>query len=216
MQVTIVGTGNMARAIGGRALVGGYALHIIARDVAKANALAAELKKAAAGTAAVSAASLEPGAVQGDIVVQTVPYPAFVDVLTQLRPALKGKVVVDITNSMNPAFVGPMTPPAGSLAEEVQKLLGSDARVVKAFNTTVGRTLMAGQVGGPQSDVFIAGDDAPAKAMVGQLVSDAGLHPVDVGPLCRARQLEQLGFLGIMLQQPLGSGFMSGWKLLLP
>jgi hypothetical protein len=30
----------------------------------------------------------------------------------------------------------------------------------------------------------------------------------------RARQLEGLGFLGMMLQQPLGLGFQSAWKLI--
>ena len=43
--------------------------------------------------------------------------------------------------------------------------------------------------------------------------SDGGLRPVDVGPLARAQQLEQLGFLHISLQQPLELGFGSTIKL---
>lgn len=39
---------------------------------------------------------------------------------------------------------------------------------------------------------------------------------MDVGPLARARELEALGFLGISIQGPLGTGSMSGWKLLTP
>ena len=48
---------------------------------------------------------------------------------------------------------------------------------------------------------------------VSQLVSDGGLRPVDVGALRRAQQLEQLGFLHISLQQPLGLDFGSAVKL---
>jgi predicted dinucleotide-binding enzyme len=48
---------------------------------------------------------------------------------------------------------------------------------------------------------------------VSQLASDGGLPPIDVGPLSRAQQLEQLGFLHISLQQPLGLGFDSAIRL---
>jgi 8-hydroxy-5-deazaflavin:NADPH oxidoreductase len=61
--------------------------------------------------------------------------------------------------------------------------------------------------------VLIAGDDADAKGKVAQ-VSDGGLRPLDVGPLRRAQQLEQLDFLHISLQQPLGLNFGSAIKLL--
>jgi predicted dinucleotide-binding enzyme len=50
----------------------------------------------------------------------------------------------------------------------------------------------------------------PARA---QLVSDGGLRPLDVGPLRRARQLEQLGFLHIAVQEPLGLNFGSTIKV---
>ena len=58
------------------------------------------------------------------------------------------------------------------------------------------------------------GDDQAAKQQVAQLVADGGLRPIDVGPLRRAQQLEQLGFLHISLQQPLGLGFGSAIRLL--
>jgi predicted dinucleotide-binding enzyme len=73
---------------------------------------------------------------------------------------------------------------------------------------------VAGEVGGQPLDVFLAGDDEGAKEKVSRLVSDGGLRPLDVGPLARAQQLEQLGFLHISIQQPLGLGFASAVKLL--
>jgi 8-hydroxy-5-deazaflavin:NADPH oxidoreductase len=61
--------------------------------------------------------------------------------------------------------------------------------------------------------VLIAADDDGAKQKVSQLVADAGLRPIDIGPLARAQELEQLGFLHISIQQPLGLGFASTIKL---
>jgi 8-hydroxy-5-deazaflavin:NADPH oxidoreductase len=84
---------------------------------------------------------------------------------------------------------------------------------VTAFNTTFARTLVAGEVKGQQLDVFIAGDDDEAKAKVAAIAEGGGLRPLDVGPLRRARQLEELGFLTISLQEPLGAGFESAVKL---
>jgi predicted dinucleotide-binding enzyme len=105
------------------------------------------------------------------------------------------------------------TAPGSSSAEEVQQLVPRGTPVVKAFNTTFAGTLVEGEVAGQQLDVLIASDDDEAKRKVSQLVSDAGLRPVDVGALSRAQQLEQLGFLHISLQQPLGLGFGSTVKL---
>ena len=85
--------------------------------------------------------------------------------------------------------------------------------VVKAFNTTFGGTLVAGEVAGQKLDVLSAGDDADAEQKVAQLVSDGGLRPLDAGPLARAQQLEQLGFLHISLQQPHELGFASAIRL---
>ncbi len=68
---------------------------------------------------------------------------------------------------------------------------------------------MAGQ----QLDVFVASDDEDAKQKISRFVADAGLRPIDAGPLRRAQQLEHVGFLHISLQQPLNLGFASAIKL---
>jgi 8-hydroxy-5-deazaflavin:NADPH oxidoreductase len=87
------------------------------------------------------------------------------------------------------------------------------ARVVKAFNTTFAGTLVEGEVAGQPLDVFIAGDDEGAKETVAQLSRDGGLRAIDVGPLERARHLESMGFLHMMVQQPLSLGFQSALKV---
>jgi 8-hydroxy-5-deazaflavin:NADPH oxidoreductase len=109
-----------------------------------------------------------------------------------------------------------VTPSGTPSAEEFQQLVPQGTLVVKAFNTTFAGTLVAGEVNGQQFDVLIAGDDEAAKDKVSQLAADGGLRPIDVGPLSRAQQLEQLGFLNISLQQPLGLNFGSAVKFVMP
>ena len=91
MQVTIVGTGNMARGIAGRALAGGHDVTLVGTDRSKAEALAGEL-----GGSAQAA-----DAPQGDVVVLAVPYPALSDIAAAHRDALAGAVVVDITKPLD-------------------------------------------------------------------------------------------------------------------
>ena len=150
----------------------------------------------------------------GEIVVLALYYPGIKDAVREYADQLAGKVVVDITNPVDTQTWDRLaTPPGASSAEEVQALLPQGTPVVKAFNTTFGGTLVAGEVAGQKLDVLIAGDDADAKQMVAQLVSDGGLRPLDAGPLARAQQLEQLGFLHISLQQPHELGFASAIRL---
>jgi 8-hydroxy-5-deazaflavin:NADPH oxidoreductase len=207
MNVTIIGTGNMGRGIATRLLAGGHEVTLLDRDGARSEALAGELGgSAGAGTVG--------DAISGEVVVLAVPYEAVAPLMRQYGEALSGKVVVDITNPVNwETFDGLVTPPDSSAAEEIEKAAPEGARVVKAFNTTFAGTLIEGEVAGQPLDVYVAGDDAGAKETVSQLARDGGLVAIDAGPLRRARQLEELGFLGMTLQQPLGLGFQSAWKL---
>src|SRR5687768_663501 len=182
MKVTIVGAGNMGRAIGTRAVAGGHEVEIVDRDPTEAGALAAELGG--------STSAVDPGATfSGEIVVFAVYYPGIKDAVQQYAEEIAGKVVVDITNPVDTDTWDRLaTVPGSSSAEEVAALVPDSTSVVKAFNTNFSPTLVAGEVGGQPLDVFIAGDDDGAKEKVSQLVSDGGLRPLDVGPLARAQQ----------------------------
>ena len=208
MKVTIVGAGNMGRAIGTRAVAGGHEVEIVDHDPSDAGAVAQELGG--------SASALDPGApFGGEVVVFAVYYPAIKDAVGQYADEIAGKVVVDITNPVDTETWDRLaTVPGSSSAEEVAELVPDGTSVVKAFNTSFAPTLVAAEVDGQPLDIFIAGDDEGAKQKVSQLVSDGGLRPLDVGPLARAQQLEHLGFLHISIQQPLGLGFASAFKLL--
>ncbi len=205
MEITIIGTGNMARGIATRALQGGHGVTLLGTEQAKAETLAQELPgDARAGQVG------DPLA--GDLVVLAVWYQAVPDVLARYGDQLDGKVVVDITNPVDPETYAPLTVEAGSVAQEIATTVPG-AKVVKAFNTTFAGTLVEGEVAGTPLDVFVAGDDDAAKGAVAQLVTDGGLRAIDVGPLALAHQLEGAGYLNMAVQPALGTNYGSALKV---
>src|SRR5215217_1219810 len=108
MDVTIIGTGNMARGIATRALEGGNAVQLLGTTAEKAQALAGELQ-----------GDVRPGQVgdplEGDVVVLAVWYQAVDDVLARYGDQLGGKVVVDITNPVDTTTYAPLTIESGSV-----------------------------------------------------------------------------------------------------
>jgi predicted dinucleotide-binding enzyme len=208
MDVTIIGTGNMARGVGRRVLEGGHGLTVVGKDQERAQGVADDLREAGAVATAVTG-----DAIAGDVVVLAVYYPDAREAVKQYRDQLAGKTVVDITNPVNERYDGLVVPPDGSATQELSEL-APDARFVKAFNTTFANTLASGQVAGQPLDVLIAGDDDRAKDEVATLAGDGGLNPIDAGPLHRARELEALGLLHMSVQGQLGTGYASAVKFL--
>jgi predicted dinucleotide-binding enzyme len=201
-SISIIGLGNMARALADRAVAGGNAVEIIGRDPAKANELAAALGGATAGTAGTTPA--------GDIVILAVPYASAAEVVSEYGDALHGKVIIDITNPITPDSKGFVTPEGSSGAQEIAKAAPAGAHVVKAFNTLFSNVLAAGPAEGRLLDVFIAGDDAQAKARVSAFIESLGLRPMDTGQLPMARALEnaallQLGLVAHSVKPPTSS-----------
>jgi len=191
--ISIIGLGNMARFLGAIALAGGNTVEVIGRDPAKAADLA--------GSLGDGATAGEIGAVPaGDIVILAVPYASAAPVVSQYGDALAGKVIVDITNPIDRAdFTELVTPNGSSAAQEIAKAAPAGAHVVKAFNTLFGHVLAAHQAEDGPLDVFIAGDDAEAKARVSSFIESLALRPLDTGGLKMAHWLEGAGVLMIGL-----------------
>jgi predicted dinucleotide-binding enzyme len=208
MNVTIIGTGNMARGIGSRLLAGGHDVTVLGKTVEDAEAVVADI-----GGDGSARAGRSGDVIADDVAVLAVYYPDARTFVEQQADALSGKVLIDITNPVNETLDGLVTPPDSSAAQELAAL-APGARVVKAFNTTFAGTLIAGEVSGTPLDVFVAGDDDDAKATVAGLVKDGGLTAIDAGPLKRARELEAAGLLHMAIQGPLGTGFGSALKVL--
>jgi predicted dinucleotide-binding enzyme len=189
-DVTVIGTGNMGTAIAAVAAKAGAHVQVVARDVAKAEALAAKVTGTAAGVG---------DALSGSIVIFAVPFDAVDELVQAYGSALDDKIVVDITNPVDSSTFDGLTVPAdGSAAADLAAKLPS-ARVVKAFNTNFASTLSSGAVGDAATTVLVAGDDAEAKKALIDLVVAGGLAAEDAGSLKRARELESIGFLQITL-----------------
>ena len=108
-------------------------------------------------------------------------------VVAQYGDALRGKVIIDITNPFNPDATGWSPPTAVPARRRSPRPPPPSAHVVKAFNTVFSHVLAAGPAEGRPLDVFIAGDDAQAKARVSAFIESLGLRPLDAGGLEMAR-----------------------------
>ena len=182
-SISIIGTGNMARTIGARAVAGGNTVEVMGRDQSKA----ADLAKALGGGATTGEWGTAPA---GDIVIMALLHDGVVPVVAQYGDALAGKVIVDISNPFNSEADGLAHREETSIAQEVAKVAPAGASVVKAFNTIFRNVLEKGR-----PDVFIAGDNAQAKVAVAAFIESLGLRPLDVGGLTMAHWLEGTGLV---------------------
>ncbi|MDD0815508.1 NAD(P)-binding domain-containing protein [Curvibacter sp. HBC28] len=203
MNFGIIGSGglgsNVARALANKGL---SAIISTRRGPESLATLVAELGPTIqAGTVAEAAAA--------DIVLIAVRWTDLSQALGSL-PAWKGRIVIDGTNPV--AFLDPHSPDAqdptnplaaygikaidlgGRSSSEVFSEMVPGARVVKAFNHLDVNALGQPQVAGGQRAMFYAGDDAPAKAEVRQLLEAIGYFPVDLGTLAVGGRLSELPF----------------------
>lgn len=176
--IAILGSGTVARALTGRLRDAGHELIVGSRAPRKDGAVPVIGLREAAGSAAV--------------VINAMPGPVSVEVLTGLAAELAGKVLVDVANATESdarGFATALLYPGSSLAEEIQRAL-PEVRVVKTLNT-VHESIMA-QPDRPAHPptAFLSGNDADAKKTVGGLLADLGWPAewiIDLGGVETAR-----------------------------
>ncbi|MEV6633559.1 NAD(P)-binding domain-containing protein [Actinoplanes sp. NPDC051470] len=193
--ISIIGSGNMATAIGTRAAKHGHTVELMSRDAAKAQALADRIGNGAI----VGAFGARPA---GDIVIVAVRYAGAADVVAHYGDALAGKILVDITNPFNADATGLVTTPGDSMSQRIAAVAPEGAHVVKAFNTVFGGVLAEEK----PLDGFFAGDNAEAKARVSAFLESLDIRPLDAGGLEMAHALEWAGILLVGLARN-GAGF---------
>jgi 8-hydroxy-5-deazaflavin:NADPH oxidoreductase len=196
--ISIVGAGNIGRAVATRALAAGYDVQLLVRNRENGGSLAGEL----GGAVTVDSLGASIG---GELVVLAVPYSAAAEAISALGD-LGGKTVVDTTNPINADFTGLDTAPGTSGAETIAAL-APGAHVVKAFNTVFAVNIVAGNKNGQPLDLLIAGDDADAKAAVTSFGEKTGFRVIDTGALSQSATLEALAFLHMQLQFTRGTNF---------
>jgi NADPH-dependent F420 reductase len=202
MKVAIIGAGNVGKALATSITRAGHDVTISASTPESA-------QQAASSVGAQAAATNTAAVADAEVVILAVPYAtAGSAVAAEIRDAVAGKTIVDVTNPLKPDYSGLATE-GMSAAEELQQQL-PEASVVKAFNT-IFATNQANP--SPEIDGYVAGDDDKAKQRVISLVESIGLAPVDVGPLSSARHLEGMAFINIGLNAANGWSWTSAWRL---
>jgi predicted dinucleotide-binding enzyme len=193
--ISIIGSGNMATAIGTRAAKHGHTIEIMSRNTAKAQALADQIGNGAT----VGAYGERP---EGDIVIVAVLFTGAVAVVAHYGDALAGKILVDITNPFNADVSGLVTTAGDSVSRQIAAVAPEGTHVVKAFNSILHDVLAQDKT----VDVFFAGDGAEAKARVAAFLESLDMRPLDAGGLEMAGVLEWTGVLLVGLARN-GAGF---------
>ena len=207
MDIAIIGSGNLGKALAAAAVRNGHRVTLSAAHPEHARA-------AAESTGALAAESNLEAVERAEVVVLAVYSQVIVHVLDEIIDSLAGKILVDPTNPMTEDAYGPALE-GDSGAEFIQKYV-PEALVVKALNTVFAGLLANPVVDGIQLDGFVASDHDQAKSTVLQLVQSVGLRPIDTGPLTMARALEAMSLLNIQLQIRNGWPWRTAWKLLGP
>lgn len=204
-RVGVIGSGAV-----GRALAAGFAAHghevTIGTRRPEEND---ELQAWAAQHDGVAIGSFAAAAEAGTIVVLAARGTAVEDAIATAAPRhFAGKVVIDATNPLapDPATGGPglAVGHTDSGGETVQRTL-PDARVVKAFNTVNNELMVDPRLAGGRQPMFIAGNDAAAKATVTAILDDFGWDAFDVGGIEQSRQLESLVLLWVAVGRRRGA-----------
>jgi predicted dinucleotide-binding enzyme len=141
----------------------------------------------------VRAATPEDAVAFGDIVLLAVPWSHKEDAIPDAGP-YDDKIVIDAMNPYTEDFE--LEDLGSRTSSEITKTLVPGARLVKAFNTIHFRRL--GTEGKPSGTggrlaIFIAGDDADAKAVVSKLIDEIGFDAVDTGSLASGGRKQQPG-----------------------
>lgn len=208
MRIGVLGTGMVGRAIAGRLLAVGHQVRMGARTADGENLL--KWVDTAGGEA--SGGTFADAAGYGEVVFHCTNGNTAMAALTAAGAQnLRGKVLIDVANPVT----GKVMPPRmeicndDSLAEQIQRGF-PDTRVVKTLNTMYCEVMVDPASVPGDHVVFVSGDDAGAKATVGELLGQFGWPPhriVDLGDLSTARGPEMYIAIYSRLFMRLGTGF---------
>lgn len=201
------GTGDLGTGLARRWAQAGYTVIIGSRTADKAEAAAADLQKLMQerGVSAISVRGTDnvAAAQAADIVAITVPFNHQAPTLEQVKNALQGKILIDVTVPLVPPKVARVQLPAeGSAGQIAQKIVGEGVRVVSAFQNVAAHHLQEGHA--LDCDVLVCGDDKEARAAVVTLVEAAGMRGFHAGSIANAAAAEALTSVLIFINKQYG------------
>lgn len=185
------GSGSEGSGLAFRWAHAGYPVIIGSRSAEKAEQAAKEIN-AALGREAVRGHDNPTAAAAASIVVLTVPYAAQRPTVEDVRHALAGKILIDVTVPLIPPKVSRVQlPGGGSAVEAMQQLLGEQVKVVSAFQNISAHHLkdLEHVI---ECDVLVCSDDREAAETVIGLARAIGLGAWYAGVLANSAAAEAL------------------------
>jgi 8-hydroxy-5-deazaflavin:NADPH oxidoreductase len=202
MQVAVLGTGAVGRAIAPRLAELGHDVRLGTREPAATRARDGWTELP--GVPLVTFAEAAAGA---DLVVHAGNGVAALDLLGQAGD-LTGTVLLDVSNPLDFTAGFPPTlavKDTDSLGEQLQRAF-PDTRVVKSLNTVTAELMVHPDRLPESTTVFVSGDDADAKRLVTGLLTELGHRDViDLGGIETARGTEMWLPLWVRLMGALGT-----------
>ncbi|WP_115787887.1 NADPH-dependent F420 reductase [Arthrobacter silvisoli] len=212
MKIAVLGTGTVGHTLAGELVELGHEVMMGSRE--SGNPKGTEWAAGAGPNA--SSGSFAQAAAMAEVVINATPGTVSLAALSEAGEAnLDGKVLLDVSNPLDHSSG---FPPAlsvcntDSIAETIQRTFPR-ARVVKSLNTMGAPVMVDPQrLGRGEHDVFMAGNDPEAKAVVEGILRGFGWRPErirDLGGLDAARGLEMWLplWLRIFMKQPQGKLF---------
>lgn len=197
------GTGKEGKGLVYRWAKAGYHIIIGSRTPEKAITTASEINEMLDMESSVTGASNLQAAQQADIVVLTVPYAAHKETLELIKPALNGKMLIDVTVPLVPPKITTVQmPPAGSAALEARQILGNNVQITTAFQNISYDLLFSDAY--IESEVLVTGTSKEARHETLRLVEAAGLIGWDAGPLENSVVVEGLTSILIGINKTYG------------
>jgi 8-hydroxy-5-deazaflavin:NADPH oxidoreductase len=189
MKVGIIGSGMVAKTLGTKLVELGHDVALGTRDPRKLDEWLAQIGKTGKQAKALS---FRDAAAHGELLINATNGQVSVDALALAgADALGAKVLIDVSNELDTSKG--MPPRVGAsqdscLAERIQAAF-PNLKVVKSLNTINCLVMVNPKaVGGGDHTVFVSGNDAAAKAAVGELLKSFGWTDVlDLGDLSSAR-----------------------------
>jgi 8-hydroxy-5-deazaflavin:NADPH oxidoreductase len=195
MNIGIIGSGEVGRAVGHGFLAEGHSVMLGTRDKKKKEVLEWQQEHPTAKTG-----DFRETARFGEILVLAVAGSVVEEAIRVAGPdEFKDKIVIDITNPTTPAapvngVLEFFTSMDESLMERTQRQLPT-AKLVKAFNSIGSPFMYRPQFPGGPPTMFICGNDENAKRTVTGILTSFGFETEDMGGAESARAIEPLSIL---------------------
>jgi len=179
------GTGDLGTGLATRLLKAGHKVIIGSRTLEKAQQAERSLGKNTKGLLNKDAA------LQGEIVILTVPFAHQRGIVEECKTELKGKLFIDTTVPLMPPKVATVQlPREGSAAEIAQNILGDNVRVVSAFQNISAELLQSDKE--IDCDVLVCGNKKEWRQEVIDLVNALGMKGWHAGMLPNSAAVEAM------------------------